>query len=48
MGQSEGQQRANEPEEDGADPPRLALLLLVLFPFLLMIVLWLLYNWITR
>jgi hypothetical protein len=33
-------------EEEEVDPPRLALLLLVLFPFLLMIVLGLLFGWI--
>jgi hypothetical protein len=40
--------KEERPDEEGVDPPRLALLLLVLFPFLLVIVLGLLYSWIGR
>ena len=40
--------KGERPDEEGVDPPRLALLLLVLFPFLLVIVIGLLYNWISR
>jgi hypothetical protein len=38
------------PEEEGGEerPPRLALLLLVLFPFLLVIAIAVLYGWLRR
>ena len=40
---------APEPEQDeGGRPPRLAMLVLVLFPFALVVIFGLLYTWIRR
>jgi hypothetical protein len=37
--------RPQDPRDEEVDPPRVALLLLVLFPFLLVIALGLLFGW---